>query len=78
MDATDFSDLSVVVVVRRSDQPDFLELGLHDLLVEWLHNVFVGAGMQSARDMRHVIFRGAKHHFRAIPPGSRRSERRKS
>jgi rhamnose utilization protein RhaD (predicted bifunctional aldolase and dehydrogenase) len=24
-------------------------------------------GMERARDMRHIVFRGAKHHFRAIP-----------
>src|SRR5450631_932600 len=48
---------------RRSDQPDFLELGFHDLLVERLHDVFVGAGVQGARDMRDVVFGGAEHHL---------------
>lgn len=35
----------------RSGQPDFLELGRDDLLVERLHNVFVGAGMKGACDL---------------------------
>src|ERR1700690_1198510 len=47
----------------RSDQSDFLELGLHDLLVERLHDVFVGAGVQCARDMRDVVFGGAEHYL---------------
>ena len=50
---------------RRSDQSDFLELGLDDLLVERLHDVLVGAGMQRASNMRDVVFGGAEHHLRA-------------
>src|SRR5438128_2465388 len=38
-------------IERESDQSDFLKFGGHDVLVEGLHDVFVGAGMQRARDM---------------------------
>src|SRR4051812_38228968 len=44
-----------------SDQPDFLELGLDDFLVEGLHDVFVGARVQRARDMGDVVLGGAEH-----------------
>src|SRR5437764_6003926 len=33
----------------RSDQPDFLELGFDDFLVERLHDVFVRAGAERTR-----------------------------
>ena len=49
-----------------SDQPDFLELGLDDLLVERLHDVLVGAGMQRARDVRDIVLGGAEHHLRPV------------
>src|SRR5882757_65945 len=51
---------------RRSDQTDFLELGFDDLLVERLHDVFVGARVQRARDMRHVVFGGAEDDLGAV------------
>src|SRR3982074_1240456 len=53
----------------RSDQADFLELGRDDVLVERLHDVFVGAGMKRARDVRDVGFSGAEHHLGRIPAG---------
>ncbi len=46
-----------------SDQPDFLELGFDDFLVERLHDVFVGARVQRARDMGDVVLGGAEHHL---------------
>ena len=51
---------------KRSDQPDLLELGLDDLLVERLHDVLVGAGMQRARDVSDVVLGGAEHDLRPI------------
>src|SRR5262245_5443569 len=38
----------------RSDQPDFLELRLDNLLVERLHDVLVGSGMQRPGDVDDV------------------------
>src|SRR3954452_1343667 len=52
-----------------SDQADFLELGRDDFLVERLHDVLVGAGMERARDMRHIVFGGAEHHLRLVAAG---------
>src|SRR5262245_31333428 len=54
---------------RQSDQADFLQLGLDDLLVERLHDVFVGAGMQRARDMRHIVLGRAEHHLGTVAAG---------
>src|SRR3974390_792525 len=51
----------------RSDQSDFLELRLDDLLVERLHDVFIGSRVQRAGDVRDVVLAGAEHDFRAIP-----------
>src|SRR5262249_40771591 len=48
----------------RSDQPDFLEFGRDDVLVERLHDVFVGTGMQRAGNVRDVVLGGAEHHLR--------------
>src|SRR5262249_16080781 len=53
----------------RSDQANFLEFGRDDVLVERLHDVFVGAGMVRTRDMRHVVLRGAEHHLRHVAAG---------
>src|SRR5262245_28835468 len=52
-----------------SDQSDFLELCRHDFLVERLHDVFVGAGMQRASDMGDVVLRGAEHHLGLVAAG---------
>src|SRR5262249_7702286 len=52
---------------RRSDQPNLLELRFDDFLVERLHDVFIGARMERARDMGDVVLGGAEHHFRSIP-----------
>src|SRR5262245_14529994 len=43
---------------HRSDQPDLLELGLDDLLVERLHDVLVGAGVQRACDVGDIVLGG--------------------
>src|SRR4051812_5517771 len=40
--------------VVNSDQSDFLEFRRDDILVERLHDVFIGAGMKRASDVRHV------------------------
>src|ERR1700722_16694299 len=52
-----------------SDQPDFLELGLDNVLVERLHDVFVGAGVKRTRDVRDVVFGGAEHHLGRVAAG---------
>ena len=52
-----------------SDQADFLELRLDDLLVERLHDVLVGAGVQRARDVHHVVLGGAEHHLGDVAAG---------
>src|ERR1044072_63146 len=49
-----------------SDEPDFLELGFNDLLVDGLHDVFVRAGAERPRDMRHVVFGGAEYNLRRV------------
>src|SRR3954462_5687337 len=46
-----------------SDKADFLEFRRHDVLVERLHDVLVGARVQRARDMRDVVLGGAEHHL---------------
>src|SRR5215510_16289065 len=43
------------------DQPDFLELGLDNFLVERLHDVLVRTGMQRARDVSDVVLGRAEH-----------------
>src|SRR5260370_15298061 len=48
---------------RRSDQADFLELRRNDVLVERLHDVFVGAGVKRACDVGDVVFGGAEHNL---------------
>src|SRR4051812_38344496 len=50
-------------IAIRSDQADFLEFRRDDVLVERLHDVFVGAGMQRTRDVRDVVLGGAEHHL---------------
>src|SRR5580704_6331031 len=50
----------------RSDQADLLELCFHDVLVERLHDVFVGARVQRPRDMSDVVLGGAEHHLGPI------------
>src|SRR6478609_5893904 len=54
---------------KRSDQADFLEFRLDDLLVERLHDVLVGAGVQRARDVRDVVLGGAEHHLGSVAAG---------
>src|SRR5579864_9021928 len=49
-----------------SDQADFLELGRDDILVERLHDVFVGASVKRARNVGDVVFGGAEHHLGLI------------
>src|SRR5579859_75534 len=51
---------------RRSEQPDLRELGLHDLAVERLHDIFVGAGRNRFLNMLDIVFRGAEHHDRLL------------
>src|SRR6266508_1113081 len=50
----------------RSDQPDLLELRLDDVLVERLHDVLIGPGMQRAGDVSDIILGRAEHHLRPI------------
>src|SRR5664279_2531150 len=64
--ALDASTNRLLTARRPSDQSDFLQLGFDDLLVERFHDVFVGAGVQGARDMRDVVFGGAEHHLGPI------------
>src|SRR5450432_650885 len=54
---------------KRSDQSDFLELRGDDVLVERLHDVFVGAGVKRARDMRDIVLGGAEHHLGLVAAG---------
>ena len=51
------------------DQADFLELRGDDVLVERLHDVFVGAAVERARDMIDAVFGGAEHHLGLIAAG---------
>jgi len=53
----------------RLDQPDFLEFGFDDVLVERLHDVFVGAGVQRPGDMGDVVLGGAEHHLGPVAAG---------
>src|SRR3954462_4919156 len=53
----------------KSDQSDFLEFRGDDFLVERLHDVFVGAGMQRARNMCDVVLGGAEHHLGGVAAG---------
>ena len=42
---------------RHPDRDESVHLGLRDdILVEWFHDVFVGAGVQGARDMGNIVF----------------------
>src|ERR1700730_7200850 len=61
---------------KSSDQADFLEFRFDDFLVEWLHDVFVGAGMHRTRDMREVVFGGAEDDLRlvAVRHGAERAQ----
>src|SRR3981189_3026970 len=54
---------------KKSEKADFLELRRDDVLVEGLHDVFVGAGMKRARDVRDVVFSGAEHHLGLVSAG---------
>src|SRR5260370_27087498 len=54
---------------RRREQTDFLEFRRDDVLVEWLHDVFVGAGIERARDMVDSVFSGAEHHLGLVTAG---------
>src|SRR5450759_3372926 len=54
---------------RRSDEADFLEFRGDDILVERLHDVFVGAGVKRARDVRDIVFGGAEHHLGLVAAG---------
>src|SRR5215831_9281579 len=56
--------------VRRrhpSDQPDLLEFGFDDVLVERLHDVLVRTGMQRACDVCDVVLGGAEHDLGTVP-----------
>src|SRR6266576_2994483 len=53
----------------KFDQTNFLELRRDDVLVERLHDVFVGAAMHGARDMVDVVLSGAEHHLGLIAAG---------
>src|SRR5262249_46063080 len=55
--------------VPASDQPDLMELRRDDVLVERLHDVLVGAGVERACDVRNVVLGGAEHHFRPVAVG---------
>jgi hypothetical protein len=48
---------------RGINQTYLLEFFLHDILVEWLHDVFVCTGLQRARNMRDIILGRAKNDF---------------
>src|ERR1700730_10193052 len=48
---------------RRREQADFLEFRRDDVLVERLHDVFVGAGIERARDVVDPVFSGAEYHL---------------
>src|SRR5712675_2322772 len=54
---------------KKSEKADFLELRRDDVLVEGLHDVFVGASMKRARDVRDVVFSGAEHHLGLVSAG---------
>src|SRR6266853_5332709 len=51
---------------RHREQTDFLEFRRDDVLVERLHDVFVGAGVERAGDMVDSVFSGAEHHLGLI------------
>src|SRR3954454_18261577 len=51
------------------DQTDFMKFGRDDVLVERLHDVLVGAGVQRARDVGDVVLGGAEHHFGRVAAG---------
>src|SRR5579871_4074131 len=51
---------------RKPDQADFLEFVGNNVLVERLHDVFIGASLQRARDVGDVILGGAEHHLRHV------------
>src|SRR5579883_1580133 len=52
-----------------SDQAHFLKFRLDDILVERLHDIFVGAGVERTRDVRDIILRGAENYFRLVSTG---------
>src|SRR5450631_916241 len=54
---------------RRREQTDFLEFRRDDVLVERLHDIFVGAGIKRARDMVDSVFSGAEYHLGLITAG---------
>src|SRR3974377_666736 len=64
-----YSCLRGALATARSDQPDFLKLGLDNLPVERLHDVLVGTRMQSARDVRDIVLGGAEHYLGTVPAG---------
>src|ERR1700738_2529850 len=53
----------------RREQTDFLEFRRDDVLVERLHDVFIGAGIERARDMVNSVFSGAEHHLGLVAAG---------
>src|SRR5205085_2485245 len=53
----------------RSDQADFLELGLDDFLVERLHDVFVGTCAERARDVSDIVFSCAEYDLGSVTAG---------
>src|SRR5207253_6531037 len=48
---------------RILDQSDFMKFRGDDLLVNRLHDVLVGAGVQRTRDMGDIVLGGAEHHL---------------
>src|SRR5205085_5226252 len=61
---------------KSSDQADFLEFRFDNFLVERLHDVFVGARVHRARDMREVVLGGAEDDLRlvAVRHGAERAQ----
>ena len=52
---------------------EFLELGCEDIPVERLHDVLVRSGIQSARDIIHIVFGRAENDLRGWPSGIARN-----
>jgi hypothetical protein len=50
-------------VARSSNQTYFVKFLRDDVLIERLHDVFVGAALERPRDVRHIILGRAKNDF---------------
>src|SRR5439155_9917424 len=55
--------------ITCSEQADFLELRGDDVLVERLHDVLIGTGVQRSRNVCDVVFGGAEHHLGRVAAG---------